>query len=71
MARRKNIILLQLGIAAIATSSLIGVVSCSENKNTTIEKNTSIELIKTNFNSNEFGFENKTISTYFEGILWI
>lgn len=60
MARRKNIILLQLGIAAIATSSLIGVVSCSENKNTTIEKNTSIELIKTNFNSNEFGFENKT-----------
>ncbi|MBR2998862.1 MAG: hypothetical protein IKF44_00495 [Mycoplasmataceae bacterium] len=61
MAKRKNIILLQLGIAAMATSSLIGVVSCSEkNKtNTTTEKNL-IELIKTEFEAREFGFENQT-----------
>ena len=60
MARRKNIILLQLGIAAIATSSLIGVVSCSEkNKTNTTEQNL-IKLIKTEFEAREFGFENKT-----------
>lgn len=60
MARRKNIILLQLGIAAIATSSLIGVVSCSEkNKTNTTEQNL-IKLIKTEFEAREFGFENQT-----------
>ena len=60
MAKRKNIILLQLGITAIATSSLIGVVSCSEkNKTNTTEQNL-IKLIKTEFEAREFGFENQT-----------
>ena len=62
MAKGKNTkkILLKIGMTTIATTSLISIVSCSKNKTTTTEQNTSIELIKTNFNSNEFGFENKT-----------
>ena len=60
MARRKNIILLQLGIAAIATSSLIGVVSCSEKNKTNKTEQNLIKLIKTEFEAREFGFENQT-----------